>query len=71
LIIRSSSEPPIEPEISTQLVQNKTVVIVQVKKGNKKPYTIKGKGVFVRVGATDRIATRDELIALVQEHGFG
>lgn len=70
-LLRDYCEPPVEPNISTQVVQNKTVVIVEIKEGTKKPYLLKGKGVFVRVGATDRIATRDELLSLIATPGLG
>lgn len=43
----------------------KTVVMIQVREGNRKPFLVKGKGVYVRVGATDRVANRDELVSLV------
>jgi predicted HTH transcriptional regulator len=62
--LRSVCDPPIEPEISREPLQGKTVVIVRIAEGKRKPYVLKGKGVYVRIGATDRIATRDETLSL-------
>lgn len=61
-ILRSNCDPPIEPTTRKIFWINDTpIVIVEIKEGKDKPYVYRNKGVYVRRGATDRIATRDEL----------
>ncbi len=72
-VIRNYCEPSIEPMIDVQMVRGKRVAAVQIAKGEKRPYVLKGRGAYVRFGATDRIASRDEIIELVSRPpgGFG
>ena len=67
--LRNSCEPSIEPEFSSQQIQGKTVVVIQFADGTDKPYILKGKGIYVRVGATDRMANRDEIVSLATNQG--
>jgi hypothetical protein len=61
-LLRSYCDPPINTEISKTSVDDKSVVIIQVKEGDNKPYLLRDKGIYVRAGATDRlINTRAEL----------
>lgn len=60
-ILRSHCEPPVEPEMRISPLDDKNILVVQIKEGDNKPYTFRDRGVYVRAGATDRIATRDEL----------
>jgi len=59
--LRSRCEPPVEPDITAREIDEKLVLLVQVKEGENKPYTFREKGIFVRSGPNNRIATRDEL----------
>ncbi len=59
--LSSRCEPPIKPQMTFGKVDNKTVLIVHVEQGNNKPYLLRGKGIYVRAGATDRLASRIEL----------
>lgn len=60
-ILRHHCEPPVNPAVVVREVRGKTVLVIRVSEGVDKPYTLRGKGVIVRAGSTDRIATRDEL----------
>jgi uncharacterized protein YuzE len=61
-VLRSHCDPPIITEISTSVVDDKNVLVVQVREGGNKPYVLRDKGVYIRAGATDRlITTRAEL----------
>jgi len=60
-ILRTHCEPPITPIIEVKYIQGKSILLLQVKEGDKKPYTVGDKGVYIRCGATDRIATRYEI----------
>lgn len=60
-ILRRHCEPPINPVIEEKSLQDKPILLIRVKEGDNKPYTVRGKGPFVRCGSTDRQATRDEL----------
>jgi len=60
-VLRSHCEPPVEPDVKSTLIDQRPILVVQIKEGENKPYTFRGKGVYVRSGSTDRIATRDEL----------
>ena len=66
-ILRNYCEPAVEPKITTQLVSGKTVCVVQITRGDAKPYFLKGKGPYVRFGASDRLATREETISLMSQ----
>ena len=60
-ILRHNCEPPILPKMKLYLINEKKILIIQVNEGENKPYTVRDKGVYVRAGSTDRIATRYEL----------
>lgn len=64
--LRNLCEPAIEPKIEVQVVREKPIGVIQVAEGDSKPYVLKNKGVLVRFGATDRLATREEIIDLVK-----
>lgn len=42
-------------------IEGKPILVIAVPEGKDKPYQVKDRGVFVRSGGTDRIATRYEL----------
>ncbi|MCD4819663.1 MAG: putative DNA binding domain-containing protein [Candidatus Cloacimonetes bacterium] len=64
-IIYDSCSPNIIPEIYTQHIENKTVLVIEIFRGNLLPYYIKSKGknkgTYIRIGATNRPAG-DEII---------
>ena len=61
-VLRSHCDPPIQPEMNISILDNKKVLVTQVKEGSNKPYIFRDKGIYVRAGATDRlITTRAEL----------
>jgi ATP-dependent DNA helicase RecG len=59
------------PEITTQLIDSKTVILIKVNKGEKKPYFIKSegipKGVYIRIGAHNKRVTKEILEDLQRE----
>lgn len=66
-IIRSRCDPFIEPEIKSVTIDDKPITIVGISKGTNKPYTLRDRGVYVRRGSTDRIASRIELDEFYKE----
>ena len=58
--VSDSCEPAIIPDITLQMVDGKTIIVVEVSGGRQRPYYIKalGKdgGVYVRVAGTTRLA---------------
>lgn len=66
-IIRSWCDPFIEPEIKSVTIDDKPITIVGISKGTNKPYTLRDRGVYVRRGSTDRIASRIELDEFYKE----
>jgi len=63
-LVRQWIEPKTELHIKTSEARGKKLIIVSVQKGENPPYNYKDHGVFVRANATDRIATREELLQL-------
>jgi hypothetical protein len=59
--VRSACEPMPEITIEKKIAQEKMVFVIRVPEGKDKPYNYRDKGVFVRAGSTDRLATRIEL----------
>ena len=66
-IIRSRCDPFIKPEIKSVKIDDKPIIIVEITKGTNKPYTLRDRGVYVRSGSTDRIASRIELDEFYKE----
>ncbi|MHB9010616.1 MAG: AlbA family DNA-binding domain-containing protein [Ignavibacteriaceae bacterium] len=64
-LIRHHIEPQVEVVSKTIPYKDKTIVVVEVPKGQQPPYNYKDVGVFIRASATDRKATRDEIIRLL------
>lgn len=60
-MIRDRCEPAVEMKVNVHEVGDKRVVIIEVSPGKNKPYLVRGKGPYIRVGSSDRIATRAEL----------
>ena len=64
--ISNSCYPMIVPDISLHTLENKTVVLVEIGGGKKKPYYLKSKGMqkgtYIRSGATTRIIEEDYVL---------
>ena len=69
-IARTNVIPSIIPSFSTITIDNKTICIVEVPKGNNKPYQTVDSKYLIRVGSTNRTATQLELMRLFQQSGF-
>ena len=65
-VISDSCYPMIVPDISLHTLENKTVVIMEIEGGKKKPYYLKSKGMqkgtYIRSGATTRIIEEDYIL---------
>lgn len=70
-ILRSHCEPQAKYQINGQQLDEKSIIALRVEEGNNKPYTLRGKGVYVRANATDRVATRYELDEFYEKRRSG
>jgi len=69
-IARNNIVPAILPTIEIIAIEGKNIAVVQIPKGAHKPYqTLDGK-FWIRVGSTNRTATKEELSRLFQEAGL-
>jgi len=69
-IVRNNVNPPLNIEFNILNIENKNIAIVDIPKGQNKPYqAIDGK-YYIRVGSTNRIASMQELMRLFQESGM-
>lgn len=70
-LIYESCHPNILPEIYTENIEGKNVLVVKVNRGNQPPYFIKAngrdKGTIVRLGATNRIAGEEIIFDLERQ----
>lgn len=70
-IIYDSCYPNILPEIYTVTVEDKLLLVIEVFRGNILPYYLKkdGKnsGTYIRIGATNRLASFDNIIELQRQ----
>ena len=64
--ISDSCYPMIVPDISLHTLENKTIILVEIEGGKKKPYYLKSKGIqkgtYIRSGATTRIIEEDYVL---------
>ena len=64
--ISDSCYPMIVPDISLHTLENKTVILVEIEGGKKKPYYLKSKGMqkgtYIRSGTTTRIIEEDYIL---------
>jgi len=60
-ILRSHCYPPLEVSIDELQIRNLPIIVVTIPEGKDKPYEVKDKGVYIRAGATKRLANRYEL----------
>jgi hypothetical protein len=68
-IFRDYCEPQLEFAYEEVAVQGKTIVVLTVQAGKRKPYVVRDRGVYVRSGATKRVATRYELDQMCNKEG--
>ncbi|WP_205461895.1 AlbA family DNA-binding domain-containing protein [Mangrovibacterium lignilyticum] len=70
-IISDSCSPGIIPEIYSVNISGKVVLVIELVRGNLKPYFLKsmGKadGTFIRIGATNRQADLETLTELERQ----
>lgn len=64
-LIYESTAPPIIPRIYSQLIGEKTILIIEVSSGMNKPYYLKSegleKGVYIRLGRSTHAADADTI----------
>ena len=64
--ISDSCYPMIIPDISLHTLENRTIILVEIEGGKKKPYYLKSKGMqkgtYIRSGATTRIIEEDYIL---------
>lgn len=67
-IIHDMIQPAVIPEIYTVNIDNKSLLVIDVMKGNLLPYFLKNKGkntgTYIRIGATNRNADYQNIIEL-------
>jgi ATP-dependent DNA helicase RecG len=69
-VVRNNVVPATQPEIQLVEFKNNHVLMIEVPRGKDKPYqTIDGK-YWIRVGSTNRMATKEELSRLFQQAGL-
>ncbi len=69
-IVRNNVIPAIAPQITEWELSQKKVLAIEVSRGLDKPYqTLDGK-FWIRVGSTNRMATKEELSRLFQQAGL-
>ena len=67
-ICRNTIQPPIIPEITTLIVDEKRILKVTIEKGPNKPYKVKTTNKFyIRVGSVSIEPTHEELVRLFQD----
>jgi hypothetical protein len=66
-LITNSIEPSFSPAVRWEEIDGKQICLVQVEEGGNKPYNYRNRGVYVRRGSTDRIASRYELVAFFEK----
>lgn len=66
----NSINPSISPSIKILVEEGKKIAVIEIPKGKHKPYqTLDGK-FWIRIGSTNRTATKEELSRLFQEAGL-
>jgi len=68
-IVRSNCEPVIEINTKIEEIDGKKIVLINVPEGEDKPYFVKERGPFIRVGSSDRVMTRSELDQIYGKKG--
>ncbi len=70
-IIADNCSPGILPEIYSVNIKNKLILVIEIVRGNLKPYFLKNRGrnngTYIRIGATNRIAGLDTIAELERQ----
>ena len=70
-IIYDTCLPAIIPEIYTENIEGKNILVVEIFPGNLKPYYIKSEGknngIYIRVGATNKLADKEMILELERQ----
>ena len=73
-LISDNIAPNLTFNVSMEIIEELGLdtIIVKVLKGTNRPYYLKSKGitpegVYIRLGATNRMATRDEIVKMIME----
>ena len=70
-IIADNCSPGIMPEIYSVNIENKLILVIEVARGNLKPYFLKNKGkndgTYIRLGATNRAADIETIAELERQ----
>ncbi|WP_159519760.1 RNA-binding domain-containing protein [Sunxiuqinia indica] len=70
-IISDSCSPGILPEIYSVNIENKLLLVIEIGRGNLKPYFLKSQGkaqgTYIRIGATNRLADTDVIAELERQ----
>jgi ATP-dependent DNA helicase RecG len=67
--LNNSCDPAPAVRIEDVAVEGKNIVVITVPEGADKPYNVRGKGFYIRSGATSRQATCIEMDRLYGESG--
>jgi len=60
-LIADSCDPSIDFQIEPVIIKGLPITLVKVREGTNKPYMLRGNGIFLRRGSSDRQANRGEL----------
>jgi hypothetical protein len=67
-LISDLCDPPPEISLNQVGIEGRTVIIVDVPQGTKKPYQVRNRGFFVRRGSSNRRATTIELGEMFKQY---
>jgi ATP-dependent DNA helicase RecG len=69
-IARNHINPPLSNyKFTYEVIEDKTIILINLDKGRSKPYQTNKNHFLVRVGSTNRVASQAELLRLYQESG--
>jgi len=68
-VTRNNCVPHLQPRIETVELDGQTGAVIQVERGRQKPYQANER-IYVRIGASTRVATQVELLSMLQESGL-
>ena len=68
-VARNNCVPHLQPRTETVELNGKMVAVIQVERGRQKPYQANER-IYIRIGASTRIATQVELVSMLQESGL-
>ncbi len=68
-VARNNCVPHLHPHIETIDLDGTTIAAIRVERGRQKPYQANER-IYVRIGASTRVATQVELLSMLQESGL-